>query len=58
MEKIWDVTIMKMGSIKIEAETAEEAINKVEKLAFLQKSVNWEDSWNAVDASVEQTVLY
>lgn len=28
MEKIWDVTIMKMGSIKIDAETEEEAIEK------------------------------
>ena len=36
MEKIWDVTIMKMGSIQIEAETEDEG-------------VNWEDSWNAVD---------
>lgn len=28
MEKIWDVTIMKMGSIQIEAETEDEAIKK------------------------------
>lgn len=49
MEKIWDVTIMKIGSIQIEAETEDEAIKKVEYLALLPESVNWEDSWNAVD---------
>ena len=53
MEKIWDVTIMKMGSIKIEAETEEEAIEKAESMASSKTSVNWEDSWNAVDASAE-----
>ena len=47
MEKIWDVTIMKMGSIQIEAETEDEAIKK--HLALLPEGVNWEDSWNAVD---------
>ena len=31
MEKIWDVTIMKMGSIQIEAETEDEAIKKAEQ---------------------------
>ena len=50
MEKIWDVTIMKMGSIQIEAETEDEAIKKAEHLALLPEGVNWEDSWNAVDA--------
>lgn len=49
MEKIWDVTIMKMGSIKIDAETEEEAIEKAENFALMPESVNWEDSWNAVD---------
>ena len=50
MEKIWDVTIMKMGSIQIKAETEEEAIRKAENMVSLQVNVNWEDSWNAVDA--------
>ena len=50
MEKTWDVTIMKMGSIQIEAETEEEAIKKAENLVLVSESVNWEDSWNAVDA--------
>lgn len=49
MEKTWDVTIMKMGSIQIEAETEEEAIEKAESLAFTSASINWEDSWNVVD---------
>lgn len=52
MEKTWDVTIMKMGSIRIKAETEEEAIEKVESLEITSTSVNWEDSWNAVDVSV------
>lgn len=43
------VTIMKMGSIQIEAETEDEAIKKAEHLALLPEGVNWEDSWNAVD---------
>ena len=50
MKKIWDVTIMKMGSMQIEAETEEEAIRKVEGMVSSQVNVNWEDSWNAVDA--------
>ena len=33
MEKIWDVTIMKMGSIQIEAETEDEAIKKADVTA-------------------------
>lgn len=49
MEKTWDVTIMKMGSIQIEAETEDEAIKKAEYLALLPERVNWEDTWNAVD---------
>jgi len=47
--KIWDVTMMKMGSIRIEAETEEDAIEKAENLALISGSVNWEDDWNAVD---------
>ena len=39
MEKIWDVTIMKMGSIQIEAETEDEAIKKAEHLALLPEGV-------------------
>lgn len=50
MERTWDVTIMKMGSIQIEAETEDEAKEKAENLAEIPMSVNWEDSWNAVDA--------
>ena len=49
MEKIWDVTMMKMGSIRIEAETEKEAIEKAERKILLQESINWEDNWNAVD---------
>ena len=56
MEKIWDVTIMKMGSIQIEAETEDEAIKKAEHLALLPEGVNWEDSWNAVDVRSESVV--
>ncbi len=52
MDKTWDVTIMKMGSIQIEAETEEEAKEKAESLAVIPTSVNWEDSWNAVDACI------
>lgn len=52
MEKIWDVTIMKMGSIQIEADSEEEAKKKAEILAEKQLSVIWEDSWNAVDACI------
>ena len=36
MAKKWDVTIMKMGSIQIEAETEEEAIEKAERLALME----------------------
>lgn len=49
MEKTWDVTIMKMASIKIAAETEDEAIEKAENLAMMSEYVNWEDSWKAVD---------
>lgn len=52
MKKTWDVTIMKMGSIQIEADSEEEAKKKAEMLAEKPSSVIWEDSWNAVDASV------
>lgn len=34
MEKIWDVTIMKIGSIQIEAETEDEAIKKSRASCF------------------------
>ena len=47
--KIWDVTIMKIGSIQIEAETEEEAVKKAEELVVVSESRNWEDSWNVVD---------
>ncbi len=49
MGKLWDVTIMKMGSIKIEAESEEEAIEMAEKQALAPEKVNWDDGWNAVD---------
>lgn len=52
MEKIWDVTIMKMGSIQIEADSEEEAKKKAEILAEKPSSVIWEDSWNAVDSCI------
>lgn len=52
MEKTWDVTIMKMGSIQIKADSEEEAKKKAEILAEKRSSVIWEDSWNAVDACV------
>ncbi|MBR3606212.1 MAG: hypothetical protein IKL51_01360 [Lachnospiraceae bacterium] len=58
MKKIWDVTIMKMGSMQIEAETEEEAIRKVEGMVSSQVKVNWEDSWNAVDAFDVTKTLY
>lgn len=58
MEKIWDVTIMKMGSIQIEAETEEEAIRKAESIVSSQVNVNWEDNWNAVDACDVTKTLY
>lgn len=51
MEKTWDVTIMKMGSIQIEADS-EEAKKKAKILAEKSSSVIWEDSWNAVDACI------
>ena len=58
MEKIWDVTIMKMGSIQIEAETEDEAIRKAESMVSSQVNVNWEDSWNAVDVCDVTKTLY
>ena len=58
MKKIWDVTIMKMGSIKVEAETEEEAIRKVESMVSSQVNVNWEDCWNAVDVCDVTKTLY
>lgn len=51
MEKRWDVTISKMGSIEIVADTEEEAIMKVETMD-ISEIINWEDGWNAVDACV------
>ncbi|MCI5587158.1 MAG: hypothetical protein MR384_04640 [Lachnospiraceae bacterium] len=51
MEKIWDVTITKMGSIEIAAESEEEAIEKIENMNITGK-IQWEDAWNAVDACV------
>lgn len=50
MSKTWDVTIMKMGSIEIEAESEKEAIEKAEE-TVLVSGANWEDEWNAVDAN-------
>ena len=50
MEKTWDVTIIKIGSIRLEAETEEEAIKKAEDHALLPGRLSWEDTWNAVDA--------
>ena len=38
MEKIWDVTIMKMGSIQIEAETEDEAAKLAGDLTALNQS--------------------
>lgn len=52
MAKTWDVTIMKMGSIQIEAKSEEEAKEKAENLVEKPSSIIWEDSWNAVDACV------
>lgn len=49
MEKIWDVTIMKIGSVEIMADTEEEAIMKADAMD-ISKIIKWEDSWNAVDA--------
>lgn len=57
MGKIWDVTIMKMGSMQIEAETEEEAIRKAERTASSLIRVEWEDSWSAVDANDITKVL-
>lgn len=51
MQKKWDITIMKMGSIQIEAETEEDAIKKVENIVSLSEYITWEDGWNAVDIS-------
>ena len=50
MEKIWDVTITKMGSIEIIADSEEDAIMKIEKMNSLEE-IEWEDGWNAVDAN-------
>lgn len=52
--EIWDVTIMKMGSIKIVADTQQEAIKKVEEMEISEK-IMWEDDWNAVDACISVT---
>lgn len=49
MEKMWNVTITKIGSIYVEADTEDEAMEKAEKLALKQENIKWEDSWNAVD---------
>ena len=46
----WDVTIAKMGSIKVEAETQEEAIMKVSQMNDIQV-IEWEDEWSAVDVN-------
>lgn len=51
MGRIWDVTITKMGSIEIEAESEEEAIKKVDNMNIAEK-IQWEDGWNAVDAFI------
>lgn len=51
MKKIWDVTITKIGSIEIEAESESEAMKKVEDMNITEK-IQWEDGWNAVDACV------
>lgn len=57
MGKIWDVTIMKMGSMQVEAETEEEAIRKAEGTASSLIRIEWEDNWSAVDASDITKVL-
>lgn len=48
MERTWDVTIMKMGSMEILANTEEEAIMKAEAMD-ISEIIQWEDGWNAVD---------
>lgn len=47
MEKKWNITLSKVGSMCISAETEEEAI----KIANIDcnKRISWEDSWNVVD---------
>lgn len=54
MGKLWDVTIMKMGSIEIIADTEQEAIKKIEEMEIAEK-IMWEDGWNAVDACMVVT---
>lgn len=58
MEKLWDVTMIKMGSIQIEAETEEEAIKKAESMTSSHINVNWEDNWNAVDVCEITKTIY
>ncbi len=51
MEKTWDVTIMKMGSIEVKANTEQEAIKIVENMENYAE-IKWEEGWNAVDACI------
>lgn len=53
MNKLWDITIAKTGSVVIEADTEEEALRKVE-LANASENIKWEDGWNAVDICAVQ----
>lgn len=54
MENVWDVTITKMGAIKIIAESEEAAIEKAEHMD-ISTMIQWEDSWNAVDVCIATT---
>ncbi len=51
MEKTWDVTIMKMGSIEVKANTEQEAITLVENMENYAE-IKWEEDWKAVDACI------
>lgn len=51
MQKKWDVTITKMGSIEILADSEEEAIVKAQTID-ISENIQWEDAWNAVDACI------
>lgn len=50
-EQVYDVTVVRLGSIKVKANSPEEAMKKANALPT--SSISWNEDWNATDAVAE-----
>lgn len=51
-EQVYDVTVVRLGSIKVKANSPEEAMKKANALPT--SSIAWNEDWNATDAYAEE----